>query len=127
DPAEMMLRLRAVPSTKGGTVAKKKAPDEEIRAEAQEEEAAIVDASDPAEVAACTPVPVRREKFNEHAVIPYGLTIEHIYQAMNEFTSFIGFINTQLNTKGIQRFEAMLMPANFSSMVGEFMTATIPK
>jgi hypothetical protein len=46
---------------------------------------------------------------------------------MNDFLAFLGFTNTQLNTKGIQRFESMLMPANFSSMVGEFLTATIPK
>lgn len=63
---------------------------------------------------ACNPVPVKRDMFNEAAVIPYGCTIEHIYQAMNEFLSFLGFINAQLNTKGIQRFESMLMPANFS-------------
>ncbi len=46
---------------------------------------------------------------------------------MDEFINFLGFINQQLYTKGIQRFESMLMPANFSSMVGEFMCACIPK
>jgi hypothetical protein len=46
---------------------------------------------------------------------------------MKEFTDFLGFIDTQLCTKEMARFEDMLMPANFSSMVGEFMTATIPK
>ena len=79
------------------------------------------------ERAACNPVPVKRDKFNESAIIPYGCTIDHIYQAMNEFLGFLGFINSQLNTKGIQRFETMLMPANFSSMVGEFLISTIPK
>ncbi len=79
------------------------------------------------EKAACNPVPVKRDKFHDAAVIPYGCTIEHIYQAMNDFLHFLGFINAQLNSKGIQRLESMLMPANFSSMVGEFMTATIPK
>lgn len=76
---------------------------------------------------ACNPAPVKRDKFNEAVVIPYGCTIEHVYQSMNEFLSFLGFINAQLNTKGIQRFESMLMPANFSSMVGEFLISTIPK
>ncbi len=46
---------------------------------------------------------------------------------MKEFTEFLGFIDTQLCSKEMARFEEMLMPANFSSMVGEFMTATIPK
>jgi len=80
-----------------------------------------------AEETACTPIPLKRDGFNPRAVIPYGLSIEAIYQAMVEFTNFLGFINTQLNSKGIQRFESMLMPANFSSMVGEFVIATIPK
>lgn len=33
----------------------------------------------------------------------------------------------QLYTKEITRLEKMLMPANFSSIVGEFMSAAIPK
>jgi hypothetical protein len=80
-----------------------------------------------AEEIACTPIPIRRDRFNPRAVIPYGLDINAIYQAMVEFTNFLGFINTQLNSKGIPRFESMLMPANFSSIVGEFVIATIPK
>ena len=39
---------------------------------------------------------------------------------MNEFIDFIGFVNQQLNGRGILRLETMLMPANFSSIVGEF-------
>lgn len=46
---------------------------------------------------------------------------------MTEFVDFLGFMNQQMSTKGIERLEAMLMPANFSSIVGEFMTSTIPK
>lgn len=46
---------------------------------------------------------------------------------MKEFTDFLGFIDTQLGSKDMARFEEMLMPANFSSLVGEFMSATIPK
>lgn len=80
-----------------------------------------------AELAACTPIPVKRDKFNENATIPYDLTIDHIYESMTEFVNFLGFINTSLNSKGIIRLETMLMPASFSSMVGEFMGASIPK
>ena len=46
---------------------------------------------------------------------------------MQDFIDFLGFINAQLNTKQIERMESFLMPANFSSMVGEFMAAAIPK
>ena len=79
------------------------------------------------ELSACRPTPIDRKGFNPKAVIPYGLTTEHIYAAMKEFVGFIGFINQQLNTRSIPRLETMLMPANFSSMVGEFMNASIPK
>jgi hypothetical protein len=79
------------------------------------------------EEAACTPIPVNPSSFNLKCKLPYGLATEHIYQAMNEFLDFLGFINRQLYTKGIPRLESFLMPANFSSMVGEFMNITIPK
>ncbi|HBI41664.1 MAG TPA: hypothetical protein DDY78_02260 [Planctomycetales bacterium] len=92
---------------------------------AEEHVAAAPD--NPLERPACTPAAVDKEKFNLDAVLPYGLTLQHVYNAMNEFVNFLGFINQQLNSKNLQRFESMLMPANFSSMVGEFMTTTLPK
>ena len=79
------------------------------------------------EPGACVPVPVKADKFNKKASIPFGCSVEHIQSAMNDFISFLGFINVQLATKEIHRLEAFMMPANFSSLVGEFMTATIPK
>ncbi len=79
------------------------------------------------ETVACTPIPVQADGFNPIAVIPYGLKPEHILKAMEDFVDFLGFINVQLRTKRIQRLESFLMPANFSSMVGEFMAAAIPK
>jgi hypothetical protein len=79
------------------------------------------------EEAACNPVPVRLEHFNPSAVIPYGVTIEHICAAMNEFNDFIRMVNQRMYENGTTRFESILMPANFSSIVGEFMTAGIPK
>lgn len=79
------------------------------------------------EVAACIPHPIHPEGFNPAAVIPYGLSTEHILLGMQEFQDFLGFVNIQLNTKSIARFEVMLMPANFSSLVGEFMKSSLPK
>lgn len=79
------------------------------------------------EVKACQPVALNPNGFNPRAQIPFGLQIAHIRQGMQEFIDFLGFVNASLNTKAIPRLEAFLMPANFSSMVGEFMNAAIPK
>jgi hypothetical protein len=46
---------------------------------------------------------------------------------MQEFCAFLGFINQQLRSRELPRLESFLMPANFSSIVGEFMAMTIPK
>jgi hypothetical protein len=82
---------------------------------------------DDPQIAACHPQPVKLEHFNPRAILPFGLTVGHIQNSMNEFVDFIGFINQQLNGRSIPRLETMLMPANFSSIVGEFMTSSIPK
>lgn len=76
---------------------------------------------------ACTPKPIAEHDFNPAAVLPYDLRIGHIQSAMLDFLGFLGFVNSQLYTKDIVRLESMLMPANFSSMVGEFMSSTLPK
>ena len=82
---------------------------------------------DDLETAACFPRPVEAKGFNPQAEIPYGCTIDHIQLVMKDFIDFLGFINQQLHARGLERLETMLMPANFSSMVGEFMVSGIPK
>src|ERR1039458_525458 len=79
------------------------------------------------EATACFPAPLDAEGFNSSAALPHGLLSKHIHQAMKDYLDFLGFINQALGAKKIQRLEAFLMAANFSSIVGEFMTATIPK
>lgn len=76
---------------------------------------------------ACAPVSMNTNHFNSLAMLPYGLAIDHIAHAMREFLTFLEFVNTQLHTRQIQRLESMLMPANFSSIVGEFLASAIPK
>lgn len=71
--------------------------------------------------------PVEIKHFNQNAVILCGVMAEHICEAMNSFLDFLGFLNDQLSTKSIQALECMLMPANFSSIVGEFITSAIPR
>ncbi len=82
---------------------------------------------DDIELQACIPVPVNPNRFNPDCVLPYGLEPAHVRRAMEDFIDFLGFINQQLHTKGIPRLESFLIPANFSSIVGEFMNISIPK
>jgi hypothetical protein len=79
------------------------------------------------EILACTPKPIKPDCFNSNYILPYDLKTEHIHKAMEEFLEFLGFINQQLGTKEMPRLETFLMPANFSSIVGEFMNMSIPK
>jgi hypothetical protein len=79
------------------------------------------------DLASCVPESPDPKGFNSKAKIPFGVTIEHVRLAMTEFTEFLAFVDTQLVTKDLERLQDMLMPANFSSMVGEFMGAGIPK
>jgi hypothetical protein len=85
------------------------------------------DIMEDAETQACVPIPVDPSHFNPRSSIPYGLTIDHLRRAMQDFIGFLGFINQQLHTKEIPRLESFLMPANFSSIVGEYMHIAITK
>jgi hypothetical protein len=73
------------------------------------------------------PVPIEKDGFNPKATIPFGVGVAHIHSAMQDFIEFLTLIDTQLHAKEMGRFENMLMQANFSSMVGEMMSASIPK
>ncbi len=83
--------------------------------------------SNATECRACTPIPVDSSFFNPACKLPYGLTIDHIHQAMEEFVRFLCLINRQLRKNTFPRLESILMPANFSSIVGEFMNVAIPQ
>lgn len=85
------------------------------------------DSSESLEARACAPHPVVSQGFNDGVELPYGLTTEHIRLAMQEFIEFLGFVNEQFYSRDYPRLEALLMPANFSSLVGELMVATIPR
>lgn len=75
----------------------------------------------------CKASPVNPNGFNPKVKLPYGCTTGHIQKAMEDFVDFLSFINAQLYTNKMPKLESFLMPANFSSIVGEFMTTTIPK
>ena len=79
------------------------------------------------EAQALVPYPAQRERLNPACQLPYELDADHVYQSMVDFVDFLGFINKQLYDREFPRFENFLMPASFSSLVGEFMNITVPK
>ncbi len=79
------------------------------------------------EYLACTPVALSAGAFNPDCYIPYGCDVSDIERAMGDFVDFLGFLNKQLYSRNLARLESMLMPANFSSLVGEFMHSAITK
>lgn len=79
------------------------------------------------EKAACAPIIVEPICFNPKAKFPYGLTVAAVRKSMEAFIDFLGFLNRQLLTRELPRIEMLMMPANFSSLVGEFVVTSIPK
>jgi len=73
------------------------------------------------------PEPFEDGGFNLKAKIPFGVTAKHIRAAMRDFIEFLTIIDTQLVAKGMNTLENTIMQANFSSVVGEFISAQIPK
>ena len=65
--------------------------------------------------------------FNPKCVLPFGLTTDDVKSAMNGFCDFLAHINTQMAGNAMPRFESVIMQANFSSIVGEFCKAGIPR
>lgn len=76
---------------------------------------------------ACQPAAIDPADLNYAAIIPYGCQVQDVANAMKDFTVFLGFVNQQLFSRGIARLESLLMPANFSSIVGEFVGSSIPR
>lgn len=75
----------------------------------------------------CIPEKPSIDNFNPKARIPCGISVDDVFHAMVDFTDFLQTANTALALKNMERLEDMLMPANFSSMVGEFITSNLPK
>lgn len=70
---------------------------------------------------------IKKENFNPNCNLPYSLNVHDICKAMNDFLDFLKYINLQLSKIKIPKLEYLLMPANFSSIVGEFIINSIPK
>lgn len=79
------------------------------------------------EIKAATPKPLDGSCFNANPVLPHSLSSEDVANAMKDFIEFISSINNALVHKDLPRLESVAMPANFSSLVGEFMHRQIPE
>ena len=79
------------------------------------------------EAAASAPEAIASDGFNPGATLPFGCITGHIQQAMTAFTEFLRVVTSELHSKGMVRIESLLMPANFSSVVSEFMNTSIPR
>lgn len=79
------------------------------------------------EAFSCVPIPVNSSGFNPNVNLPYGLTTVAIAAAMTRFNELLRVLNDQLHRHSMERLESLLMPANFSSVVSEFMNVAIPK
>ncbi len=55
------------------------------------------------------------------------INLTHSACSVCSVVSFCSGLNNQLYTKGIQRLETLLMPANFRSILSDFMVSAIPK
>jgi hypothetical protein len=77
------------------------------------------------EVAAYAPNVVAGDGFNSDATLPFGCATAHIGQAMATCIEFLRVVNAELHAMGMVRLESLLMPANFSSVVSEFMNTRI--
>jgi len=97
---------------------------EELLAGTQRDQA-VAGTAEAQEFAVCTPLPVDPTDFNPDAQLPHGCTTEHVREAMNDFVAFLGLVNRQTHAQGIHGLETIMMPANFSSMVGEFVKTAI--
>ena len=76
---------------------------------------------------AASPSPLSEVHFNPDPTLPYGLEVEHVADSMRDFLTFIKTINLALFEKGLPRLESIAMPANFSTLVSEFMHRQIPQ
>jgi len=86
----------------------------------------VLNITEDKELLACTPAPVNPNLFNPHCTLPYGLTLEHIRQALEEFIDFLGFINQQLHAKGIPRLESFFRTfSGFSVTSRRTITASV--
>jgi hypothetical protein len=67
------------------------------------------------------------EKFNQNATLPYQLRLKDFELAMQDVYDFFYDVNALLTSKGLQRLDDMLRPANMSGLLSDMLTASLAK
>ena len=70
---------------------------------------------------------VDRSKFNAKAQLPYELRLQDFELAMQDVYDFFHDVNAYLTSKGLERLDDMLRPANMSGLISDMLTASIAK
>jgi hypothetical protein len=70
---------------------------------------------------------VRREAFNPKTQFPYELRMQDFEIAMQDVYDFFYDVNLLLASKGLQRLDDMLRPANMSGTISDMLSASIAK
>jgi hypothetical protein len=63
--------------------------------------------------------------FNRRILLPFNLRIEDFSIAMQDVYDFFFDVNSLLESKGLQRLDDMLRPANMSGLLSDMLTASI--
>ena len=70
---------------------------------------------------------VRPEAFNGSLALPYELRLDDFQIAMQDVYDFFYDVNNHLTSKGLQRLDDMLRPANMSGTISDMLTASFGK
>jgi hypothetical protein len=70
---------------------------------------------------------VIREAFNHAAELPYELRLDDFAIAIQDVYDFFYDVNLLLTSKGLQRLDDMLRPANMSGTISDMLSASIAK
>jgi hypothetical protein len=71
-----------------------------------------------------TPDPAR---FNPNIALPFELRLDDFRLAMQDVYDFLFDVNQALVSRGLERLDDMLRPANMSGMVSDMLTASLAK
>jgi hypothetical protein len=67
------------------------------------------------------------ERFNQNATLPFQLRLKDFELAMQDVYDFFYDVNALLTSKGLQRLDDMLRPANMSGLLSDMLTASLAK
>lgn len=66
-------------------------------------------------------------KFNKDAILPYELRLKDFELALQDVYDFFYDVNSHLRSKGLDRLDEMLRPANMSGVLTDMLTASLAK